>query len=174
MNMQARNLGSRIFRWTALAATATLALAGVTAMAQPAGGHGPGPGHPGGMEIEQILGAVKGQLNLNTSQQLAWDNAVTETRRVHTIGRTNMQKVRDAMTTELAKDEPNLAAVAAVADSVHADNQALRQGARKQWLQVYAILMPEQKLIVRDAFKSQVARMETMGARMREHMQRGG
>ena len=172
--MQARNVGRRTIRWAALAATAMLALAGVTAMAQPAGGHGHGPGHPGGMEIGQILGAVKGQLNLYTSQQLAWDNAVTETKRAHTIGRTNMQKVRDAMTSELANAEPNLAAVAAVADSVHADNQALRQGVRKQWLQVYAILLPEQKAIVRDALKSRMARMETMGARIREHMQKGG
>jgi len=158
----------------AFAATAVLALAGVAAVAQPAGGPGHGPGHPGGMEVEQILGAVKGQLNLNTSQQLMWDNVVAQTRTAHATGRANMQKVHDAMTAELAKPEPDLAAVAAVADGVHAGNQALRQGVRNQWLQLYATLSAEQKAVVRDALAKQLARMETMGARMREHMHQGG
>ena len=125
------------------------------------------------MEIEHVLGSVKGQLNLNTSQQVIWDNAVAQTKSAHETGRANMQKVHAAMTAELAKPEPDLAAVAAVADSVQAGNQALRQDVRKQWLQVYATFSPEQKAVVRDALAKQMARMESMGARMREHMQRG-
>ena len=79
------------------------------------------------MEIEHVLGAVKGQLNLNTSQQLMWDNAVAQTKAAHDAGRANMQKVHDALTAELAKPEPDLAAVAAVADSAQTSNQTLRQ-----------------------------------------------
>ena len=172
--MTARTSVRRTWRMAAFAATAVLALAGVAAIAQPAGGPGHGPGHPGGMEVEQILGSVKGQLNLNTSQQLMWDNVVAQTRAAHATGRANMQKVHDAMTAELAKPEPDLAALAAVADGVHAGNQALRQSVRNQWLQLYATLSMDQKAIVRDALAKQLARMETMGARMREHMQQGG
>jgi len=171
--MNARTFGRPAFRLAALAASAVLALTGAVALAQPGGGpgHGHGPGH--GMEIEQVLGAVKGQLNLNTSQQLQWDNAAAQTKSARDTGRAGMQKVHDAMAAELAKPEPDLAAVAAVADSVHASNQALRQGVRTQWLQLYATFSPAQKAVVRDALAQQMARMESMAARMKAHMQPG-
>ena len=175
--MRARTLGRRTFRLAAFAASAVLALTGAAALAQPFGGpgHGPGPGHGGGgMDIERVLGAVKGQLNLNTSQQLQWDNAVAQTKSAHETGRAGMQKVHDAMAAELAKPEPDLAAVAAVADSVHTSNQTLRQGVRAQWLQIYATFSPAQKTVVRDALAKQMARMESMAARMKAHMQGGG
>jgi Spy/CpxP family protein refolding chaperone len=172
--MKARTSGRPKLRVAAFAAAAVLTLTGVSAVAQPVGGPAHGPGHPGGMEVEHILGSVKGQLNLNTSQQLMWDNAVAQTKAAHATGRANRQKVHDAMVAELAKGEPDLAAIAAVADGVNASNQTLRQGLRNQWLQVYATFSPDQKAIVRDALSKQLARMETMGARIREHMQNGG
>jgi Spy/CpxP family protein refolding chaperone len=168
---------SRKLQWAAVAAASLLALTGV-ADAQPAGGPGPGHGHgprgPGGMEIEHVLVALKGQLNLNTSQQLMWDNAVAQTKAAHEAGRANMQKVHDALATELANPAPDLSAVAAVADTVQANNQALRQSVRTQWLQIYATFSPEQKVLVRDALAKQLARMEAMRARMLERMQGGG
>lgn len=167
MNLRTSNLA-------ALAAAAILGLGGIAAVAQPGGGPGNPHGAPGGMDIEHVLLHVKGQLNLNTSQQLSWDNAVAQTKAAHTAGGANRQKLHDAMATELAKPEPDLAAVAAIADSVQATNQSLRQSARNQWLQIYATFSPEQKAVVRDALTKQMARMETFGARMREHMQRGG
>jgi Spy/CpxP family protein refolding chaperone len=85
-----------------------------------------------------------------------------------------MQQVHAAMAAELAKPEPDLAAVAAVADSVHASNQTLRQSVRAQWLQIYATFSPAQKAVVRDALAQQMARMESMAARMKAHMQPGG
>jgi Spy/CpxP family protein refolding chaperone len=173
MIMRARSLELRTFRLAAFAATAILALTGVAATAQPAGGPGHWAGHPGGMEMEQVLGSVKGQLNLNTSQQVMWDNAVAQTKAAHVAGRANRVKVHDAMAVELAKAEPDLAAAAAAADSVQASNQTLHQGVRNQWLQVYATFSPDQKAVVRDAMAKQMARMEAMGARMRAHMQPG-
>ena len=162
-------------RLATFAAAAVLALSGAAAMAQPAGGHPHGPGHGpgGGMEIEHVLGAVKDKLNLNTSQQLMWDSAVAQTKAARVTGRANMQKVHDAMSAALANPAPDLAAVAAVADSVHADGQAVRRNVRNQWLQIYATFSPEQKAVVRDALAKQLARMESFGAKMREHMQRG-
>ena len=173
--MRARTLGRRTFGLAAFAASAVLALTGGGALAQPFGGPGHGPGHGGGgMDIEHVLGAVKGQLNLNTSQQLQWDNAAAQTKSARETGRAGMQKVHDAMVAELAKPEPDLAAVAAVADSVHTSNQTLRQGVRAQWLQIYATFSPAQKAVVRDALAKQMARMESMAARMKAHMQPGG
>jgi Spy/CpxP family protein refolding chaperone len=174
--MEARTLRRTTLRLAALAASAVLALSGAAVMAQPGGGRGPGhgPGHAGGMEIENVLGSVKSQLNLNTSQQLMWDNAVAQTKSARETGRASMQKIHDAMAAELAKPEPDLAAMAAVADGVHASNQSQRQSVRNQWLQVYATFTPAQKAVVRDALAQQMAQMESMAARMRAHIQPGG
>jgi Spy/CpxP family protein refolding chaperone len=179
MNARAFSLGKfpeGKTRLAALAAAALLALTGITAVAQPAGGpwRGHGHGHGGGVEIENVLTALKGQLTLNTSQQLMWDNAVAQTKAAHDAGRAGMQKGRDALTAELAKAEPDLAAVAAVADGVHTSNQTLRHGVRDQWLKLYATFTPEQKGVVRDALLKRLARMNEMGERMRMHMQQGG
>ena len=161
--MKARTLGCRTFRLTASTATLILALTGGAAIAQPALGAGHGPGHPGGMAMEHVLMSVKGQLNLNTSQQLMWDNAVAQTKAAHAAGRANWGKVHDAMALELAKPEPDLAALAAAADSVQASSQTLRQSVRSQWLQLYATFSPEQKAVVRGALAAQMARMEAIG-----------
>lgn len=174
--MKVRTLPNRTFRLAALAAAAVLALTGVAAMAQPAGGHGPGPGHGprAGIEIEYVLSALKGQLNLNTSQQLMWDNAVAQTKAAHTAGRANMQKVHDALAAELAKADPDLVAVAAVADNARTTNQTIRHGVRNQWLQIYGTFSPDQKAVVRDALSQRLARMDSIRAKMLEHMQKGG
>jgi Spy/CpxP family protein refolding chaperone len=172
--MNVRGLSGRKYRLAALAAAALLALTGVAAVAQPAGSNWHGHGHGGGVEIENVLAALKGQLTLNTSQQLMWDNAVAQTKAAHESGRAGMQKIHDAMTIELAKAEPDLAAVAAATDSVRASNQTLRQGVRDQWLKLYATFTPDQKAVVRDALVKRMARMQQMGDKMRMHMQQGG
>ena len=161
-------------RLAAIAAAALLALTGVAAVAQPPGGPWHGRGHGGGVEIENVLASLKGELTLNTSQQLMWDNAVAQTKAAHDAGRAAMQTVRDALTAELAKAEPDLAAVAAVADSVHTSQQTLRQGVRDQWLKIYATFTPQQKVVVRDALLKRLVRMKEMGEKMRMHMQHGG
>ena len=95
-----------------------------------------------------------------------WDNAVAQTKAARDAGRANMQKIKDAMNVELAKAEPDLAAVAAAADDVQASNSALRKQVRNTWLAVYATFTPDQKAIVRDALKQRVARMETFRQKM--------
>jgi len=169
--MNARTSAVSKHRLAAVAAAAVFALAGFAATAQPAG---PGHGPHGGIGIEHLLQGLKGQLNLNTSQQLQWDNAVAQTTAAHAAGRASMQKVHDALTAELAKPEPDLAAVAAVADSTQTSNQTLRQGVRNQWLQIYATFTPDQKAVVRDALAKRLARMDSMHEKMRERMQSGG
>lgn len=139
-----------------------------SAQAQPSG---PGPmappmGH--GFALEQAIEALKGKLSLNTMQQTLWDNAAAQGKAGRESGRAQMQKVKDAMRAELAKPEPNLAAVAAVADDAEAQGRALRHQARDGWLNVYATFTPAQKGIVRDALQQ---KMDMVGG-FRERMQK--
>ncbi len=158
----------------AVAAGLLLSLGGASAFAQPAGGHH-GMHHGGGGGVEQMIAGVlshaKDKLNLNTSQQGVWDNAVAQSKAAHEAARANRQQVKAALTAELSKPEPDLAAVAALADQVEQQNRSLRTNARAQWLQLYATLAPDQKAIVRDMLQQRVQRAESFGAKMRDRFQ---
>jgi Spy/CpxP family protein refolding chaperone len=145
-------------RLAAIAATALIVTSG-SALAQPGYAH---HGGRGGADIAMAIAAVKGQLNLNTSQQQMWDNAMAASRAARDNGRANFGRLRDTLGAEIAKAEPDLAAVAAVSDDVQAKNQALRRQVRDAWLAVYATFSPDQKAVVRDALKDRIARMERM------------
>ncbi len=167
---------TRNARWAAVMAGALIALGSHAALAQPAGpghgpGHGPHAGGPGGMSIEGALFSVKSQLNLNTSQQVMWDNAAAATKAARDNARTTMQQVHATLTAELAKAEPDLAAVAAASDAAHANAQTVRKQVRDQWLALYATFTPAQKVVVRDALKARVDRMESFRAKMQERWQ---
>lgn len=147
-------------RLAVLAAAAVITVSG-SALAQPMHRHGGGAGG----DFTLAIAALKGQLNLNTSQQQMWDNAANATRAAHDAGRANFARLHDALATELAKAEPDLAAVAAVGDDVRAKNEALHRQVRDGWLAVYATFSPDQKAIVRDSLKARIARMEQMRQR---------
>jgi Spy/CpxP family protein refolding chaperone len=145
---------------------AVLAAAGFISLSSAAAFAQAGPrGHHAG-DASFGIAALKGQLNLNTSQQTMWDSAVAQTKAARGTGRANMQKIHDAMSAELAKAEPDLAAVAATADDVQASNGASRKQVRNMWLAMYATFTPDQKAIVRDALKQRMARMETVRQKM--------
>jgi Spy/CpxP family protein refolding chaperone len=160
--------------------TRTMRLAGVAgaaflaaglAMAQPGPMHGHGgPGGPG-MGIEQVLADIKAQLNLNTAQQSQWDAIAAQHKAAHESARTAMQSVHAAMTAELAKAEPDLAAVAAAADAAEATARAGRTQVRDQWLRLYATFTPDQKTVVRTALQTRMAKMESFRAKMQQRMQ---
>lgn len=119
--------------------------------------------------IAGMLQAAKARLNLDSSQQQAWDNAVAQSKAAHqTIG-ANRQRLHDMAEVELAKPEPDLAALAALADQIHQTNHDAHVAARNEWLKLYAMLSPEQKAVVRDGIAARVARMEQFRERMREH-----
>lgn len=163
-------MSNRMARWSGLMAASLLALGAGAVVAQPGpGGHGRGPGH--GIAIEHVLVQLKGQLGLDTSQQVMWDNAVAQTKAVREAGRGSMDQVRSALAAELAKPEPDFAAAAAVADSVQANQQAARKQVRDEWLKLYATFTPAQKAVVRDAVKQRLERMESFRAKMKERMQ---
>ena len=141
-------------RLAVVSAAALISLSGV-ALAQP------GPRGPHGGDFSFGIAALKEQLNLNTSQQTMWDNAVAQTKAARDTGRANMQRIKDAMSTELAKTEPDLAAVAAVSDDVQAANTALRKQVRGTWLALYATFSPDQKAVVKNAIQQRMSRMES-------------
>ncbi|MEO8674337.1 MAG: periplasmic heavy metal sensor [Casimicrobiaceae bacterium] len=168
--------GSRFSPRRAAAITvAALALAfGGAAMAQPAGGHG-GPhgamaGHGGDEMLGNLIAHAQAQLNLNTSQKLAFDSAVVQTKAARESGRAMHQKVKDALAVELAKTEPDLAAVAAVADGVQQQGTALRHQVRDTWLALYATFSPEQKAVVKDLLQKRMARMDSFRQKMQDRM----
>jgi Spy/CpxP family protein refolding chaperone len=145
----------RIARRLAAVAAAGLIGASAAALAQPMHDH-----HRGGGDFGLHIAALKGQLNLNTSQQQMWDNAVAAGKSARQAARTNGQRLHDALAAELAKPAPDLTSVAAVADEVQAGNATLRHQVRDAWLALYATFTPEQKTVVRDALAKRMARME--------------
>lgn len=166
---------SRFYRRTreaALASALFLAL-GSAAYASPGFGHGGahGPGGPGarGAHVEQVIAQLKSQLNLDTSQQVAFDNAVAAAKAAREATRTEHEKVRAAVQAELASAAPDLAKIAGLADQAQAANQAQRRQVRDQWLQLYATFRPEQKLVVRDAMAKRMERMEGIRSKIRAH-----
>jgi Spy/CpxP family protein refolding chaperone len=152
----------------AAAAALSLALAG-SVIAQPAGGPGGHP-HPmmgGGDEmLGHLIARAQAQLNLNTSQTAMFDAAVAQTKAARATGRTLHQQVIDALTTELAKPEPDLAAVAGVGDGVQQQSITLRHQVRDSWLKLYATFSPEQKGVVRDLMQKHLARAQSFHQRM--------
>ena len=163
-------MNTRIAKWSGVMAAALLAFGVQGALAQPGGGPGHGR-HGQGLAIEQVMASLKGQLNLNTSQQVMWDSAMAHTTAARATGRTNFESARAALNAEIAKAEPDFAAVAAAADAAQANNQTLRKQVRDEWLKLYATFSPAQKGVVRDAVKTRVARMEAVGAKMKERQQ---
>lgn len=156
------------------AASLALVMAG-SAMSQPV--HGPGGPHgammgQGGSDemLGHLIAHAQAQLKLNTSQAGMFDNAVAQTKAAHATGQTLHQQVKDALSAQLAKPEPDLAAVAAVADSVQQQGITLRHQVRDMWLQLYATFSPEQKAIVRDLLQQRMARMESFREKMKAHM----
>lgn len=134
------------------------------AFAQPMG---PGAGDPGDM-VARMLQHTKDKLNLDSSQQVAWDNAVAVSKAAHQAILANRQRVHDSLQAELAKPQPDLAGLAALTDDIAQQNRTQHLNARNQWLAVYATLSPDQKTIVRDGLAQRMARMEAFRARMRE------
>ena len=135
----------------------TAALAAVpSAQAQPM--HGGSP--------LAMLGKMKSQLNLNTSQAQQFDAVVAQAKAARDSARANFAQVKTALQAEMAKPEPDFAAVATIADGVHQQNAALRKQVRDAWLALYANFSPEQKGLARDTIK---AGLDRFAARRAEH-----
>lgn len=152
---------------SSLAAVAAVAVIGVNgaAVAQPHHGH---RGGHGGGDVVMAIAHLKSQLNLNTSQQVMWDNAAAASKAARDNARTNRQAVHQTLKNELAKAEPDLAAVAAAADNARDAGAAARRQVRTAWLNLYGTFTPEQKTVVKNALLERLSRMEQFREKMRQ------
>jgi hypothetical protein len=102
----------------------------------------PAPGHGGAGTPLAMLGKVKSQLNLNTSQQQQWDAVMAQSKAARATARANFAPVKSALQAELAKPEPDFAAVAPLSDSVRQQNETVHKQTRDAWLALYAASRP--------------------------------
>jgi protein CpxP len=144
----------------ALVLAAGLAGLALTAWAQ-------APGH-GMHDPLAVLQRIQAKLNLNTSQQQQFDAAVSQSKTAHEAIRANFQQLKAATQAELAKPDPDLAALATLSDQVQQQNIAQRKQARAAWLALYATFTADQKTTVRDAINARMARMEAFRQRMHD------
>ena len=158
--------------FSGLAAVAAAALIGFTGAAAAQPFH---HGHRGGGgDVVMGIMRLKSQLNLNTSQQTMWDNAVAAGKSARSTARTNLQKVHDTLAAELAKPEPDLAAVSAAADSARNANAALHAQVRDAWLNLYSTFTPDQKTVVKNALSQRLAKMDQMRQKWLQRHSNGG
>ncbi|HVR93052.1 MAG TPA: periplasmic heavy metal sensor [Casimicrobiaceae bacterium] len=130
------------------------------------------PGH-GMHDPIAVLQRIQATLNLNTSQQQQWDAAVAQSKTAHDAMRANFQQLKAATQAELAKADPDLAALASLSDQVQAQNIAQRKQARTAWLALYGTFSAEQKATVRDAINAGMARMDAFRQRMHDRLPGG-
>lgn len=142
-------------------------------LAQPAGGPHGSHGHHGMAGPDEMIGSLiagaKSQLNLNTSQQGMFDTALADTKAAFQSGQALHQKVHDTLAAELAKTEPDLASVAAVADAAMDQGRAQRKVIRAEWLALYATFTPDQKAVVKDMLQKRLAKADSLKDKVREH-----
>jgi protein CpxP len=130
------------------------------------------PGH-GMRDPLAVLQRIQAQLNLNTSQQQQWDAAVAQSKAARLVIRANFQQLKTATQAELAKADPDLAALATLSDQLQQQNIAQRQQARAGWLALYGTFSAEQKVTVRDAINARMARLDAFRQRMRDRFSGG-
>ena len=134
---------------TSAAFAAVLFCLAVPALAQPF--------HGG--NVLPMLSKVKADLNLNTSQQQRWDAVVAQSKAAREAARASFAQVKAALQAELAKPEPDFAAVASLSDTVRGQVAAQHKQVRDAWLALYANFTPEQKAVARDAIQAGLQRM---------------
>jgi Spy/CpxP family protein refolding chaperone len=162
----------RSFRTIAGVAAFALATAfgSYAAFAQPAGGPHSHHGMAGPDEmIGHLIASAKPQLNLNTSQQSMFDTAVADSKVAFQSGQALRQKIHDTLQAELAKTEPDLAAVATAADAAMDQGRTQRKTIRAEWLALYATFTPDQKAVVKDLLQKHMAQADSFREKMREH-----
>ena len=144
--------------------------AGFTGLALTAWAQAPGRGMHDPLAVPQ---EIQAKLNLNTSQQQQWDTAVAQSKTAHDAIRANFQQLKAATQTELAKSDPDLAALASLSDQLQQQNIAQRKQARAAWLALYGTFSADQKTTVKDAINARMARMDAFRQRMQNRLSGG-
>jgi len=168
--MQATSIRRPAAIASALLLAATLAVAGTSRADGPR--HGPAAGPAGGGLVEHVIAGLKDKLALDSSQQLMFDQARAQTIAARDQAVAQRKDVRARLDAELAKNEPDLAAVANLVEGLNDQGAASRRAARDQWLKLYANLRADQKVVVRDAIRERLAHADGMRDHMHQRMQR--
>jgi len=124
--------------------------------------HGAGMDDPVGM-----LAHLHDRLNLNTSQQQQFDAAVAQSKATRDTIKANMQQLHAALQAQVATGSPDLAAVAALADTLQPQNLAARKQSRAAWLALYDTFSADQKAVVATAIQKRMARLDAWRASAR-------
>ena len=164
--MHASTLRRPVAVASALLLAATLAAAGSSRAAGPHG-HSGAP-HAAGGFVEHALAGLKDRLALDSSQLQMFETARAGTMAARDQAIAHRKDARARMEAELAKGEPDLAAVAGLFEGVDDQGRAARRQVRDQWLKLYANLRPDQKVIVRDEIRGRLAKMDGMRDRMHQ------
>lgn len=126
-----------------------------------------GPGRHHDSDPIATIAALRPQLNLNTSQQLQFDNALAQSQAAHQARRGGFAQLKAATQAELGKSAPDLGALAALSDQVQQQASGQRKQARAAWLALYDTLSADQKLVVRDAISARLAQAAAVRAEAR-------
>ena len=169
--MQASTIRRPALAATALLFAAALAFAGSGHAAGPRGGHGAAGGPPAGGMVEHAIAKLKDRLALDSSQLQMYESARASMKAARDAALAQRLDVRARVDAELAKSDPDLAAVSALFDGVEEQARSTRRQVRDQWLKLYANLRADQKAIVRDAIRERLAHADGARERMRERMQ---
>ena len=151
---------------SAMLLAATLAVAGTSRAEGPH--HGPSGGPAAGGLIENTIASLRDRLSLDSSQQQMFEQARVQTIAARDQALAQRKDVRARIDAELAKNDPDLAAVSALVEGTGEQGQAARRAARDQWLKLYANLRPDQKLVVRDAIRERLAHADGMRDQFRQ------
>lgn len=116
------------------------------------------------------------KLNLTPAQRVQWDAMMQKSKTQFEAMRKAHHEMHEAMKAELAKPEPDLAALAAKADAARAQGMAAHRELRDGFLKLYATMSPEQKGVVKHAIIHHMHKMRHMRERMMHghHHHHGG
>lgn len=156
-------------RLIAVLLAAALAAPAGFAFASPHGGHGHhhhgGFGQYGGLLSEE----VRKQLNLAPEQDRDWQELKRQQQALWEQMRDTHQQMRAQIDAELAKPQPDLAAINAAMDAAHERNYAANKRLREAALGFYQTLTPDRQAIVVSALKERHERFK----KSREHRHHG-
>lgn len=113
--------------------------------------------------VRTTIADLKSALNLTPPQQVQFAKAVAKTEQVVPQIRANHEALLAAIRGELEKEIPDLAALAVEKDNSELANMALRQSARAEWLNLYAMLTPEQVATLKVMLNQILSKLEAIG-----------
>ena len=128
----------------------------------------PGPFGMIGPRLERFAA----ELRLTPEQRQQWDAQMQKSKAQFEAMRKARAEMHAAVKAELARAEPDLAALAARGDAMRDQGRAAHKEIRDGWLRLYATFNAEQKAAVKKRMLAHFARMERLRDRMHHRIER--